>query len=231
MTNSVKEVKKDAFSYCSNLKTVYFAGSQKDWLTMAIDTTNTYLLNANVIYTTPKPVTGIRLNKTALELSPGDVEKLTASFTPADATNTTAVWTSSNESVATVYRGTVTAVGDGTAVITATSNDGGKTASCTVTVVTKVMPLTSTTVKQLNSTYKFSIHSERGLDANDIISVVVFDKNGVLRIRNFSRGFDGDTDGDISVPITSGVSYAKVFVWDKDMRPQGIVETVPMQGI
>lgn len=56
-------------------------------------------------------------------------------FTPADATDQTVTWESSNKAVATVSRtGEVTAIGLGTATITATSNDGGYQATITVTV-------------------------------------------------------------------------------------------------
>ena len=80
------------------------------------------------------PVTGVTLNKTSTSLYVGDTETLTATVEPSDATNKTVTWTSSNPSVATVENGVVTALARGTAVITATTADGGKTASCTVTV-------------------------------------------------------------------------------------------------
>lgn len=44
------------------------------------------------------------------------------------------IWTSSNLNVATVNNGVITAVGVGTAIITATTLDGNKSASCSVTV-------------------------------------------------------------------------------------------------
>ena len=74
------------------------------------------------------------LSETALTLEPGATATLTATITPQDATNTKVLWSSSDESIATVLDGNVQAVAEGTAVITATSEDGGKTASCTVTV-------------------------------------------------------------------------------------------------
>jgi hypothetical protein len=79
-------------------------------------------------------VTGVTLDKTALELEQGDIEELTATVQPADATNKAVSWSSSNQSVATVHDGVVTAVAAGTATITVTTQNGGKTATCAVTV-------------------------------------------------------------------------------------------------
>lgn len=83
---------------------------------------------------TDVPVESVSLDKTELKLAKGGNAKLTATVNPADATDKTVTWTTSDNKVATVAAdGTVTAVGEGTAVITATA--GGKTAQCTVTVV------------------------------------------------------------------------------------------------
>ena len=80
----------------------------------------------------PVSVTAITLDKTTLALQQGDSGKLTASVTPANATETL-TWSSSNTSVATVTAdGTVTAGTPGTAVITAAAS--GVKATCTVTV-------------------------------------------------------------------------------------------------
>ena len=81
------------------------------------------------------PVTGISLNKTTLSLASGDSETLYATITPSNATDQTVSWTSSNTSVATVSStGLVTAKTVGNATITATTTDGGKKATCSVTV-------------------------------------------------------------------------------------------------
>ena len=80
------------------------------------------------------PVTGVTLNKTSTSLYVGGTETLTATVAPDNATDKTVTWTSSNPSVATVENGVVTAVSAGTATITVTTDDGGKTATCTVTV-------------------------------------------------------------------------------------------------
>lgn len=82
-------------------------------------------------------VTGVSLDKTSAELEVGDTLKLTATIEPADATNQNVSWSSSNVEVATVENGTVTAKAVGTAVITVKTADGGKEATCTITVKEK----------------------------------------------------------------------------------------------
>ena len=65
---------------------------------------------------------------------------MTATITPADATNKSVTWCSSDESVATVSDdGVVTAVGDGTAEITVRTSDGGYCATCTISTIVESM--------------------------------------------------------------------------------------------
>ncbi len=81
------------------------------------------------------PVTGVTVTPATLALTAGESDTLTANVAPDNATNKTVNWTSSNPAVATVdANGMVTAIAEGTATITATTEDGGKTATCTVTV-------------------------------------------------------------------------------------------------
>ena len=80
------------------------------------------------------PVTGVSLNKSSLTLTEGDSETLTATVSPNNATDKTITWSTSNSSFATVSDGKVTAVAEGSATITVTTTDGGKTATCNVTV-------------------------------------------------------------------------------------------------
>lgn len=88
---------------------------------------------ANVTVGTPTvAVTGITLDKTAVNLKIGGTETLNATVTPDGATDTV-TWTSDNEAVATVADGVVTAVAAGNATITAQA--GEHTATCAVTVV------------------------------------------------------------------------------------------------
>ena len=83
----------------------------------------------------PVKVTGVTLDKETLVFTMGDApQTLTATVLPDKATNKKVTWTSSKPEVATVADGTVTAVGVGDAKITVTTEDEGKTATCTVTV-------------------------------------------------------------------------------------------------
>jgi len=84
-----------------------------------------------------KNVTGVTLDKDTLTLTVGETETLIATVLPNDATNQAVTWASSNQTVATVLNGKVTAVKAGTATITVTTAEGGFTATCAVTVIPK----------------------------------------------------------------------------------------------
>lgn len=80
-------------------------------------------------------VESVSLNKTELSLAVGAEETLTATVLPANADNKAVTWSSSDTAVATVdANGKVKAIAVGEAVITVTTADGGKTATCAVTV-------------------------------------------------------------------------------------------------
>ena len=89
------------------------------------------------------PVEDISLDKTSQEMTEGDEFTLTATVKPDNATNKNVTWNSSDPSVATVDNGKVIAKKAGTATITVKTDDGGKTASCVVTVNAKVYPVES----------------------------------------------------------------------------------------
>lgn len=81
-------------------------------------------------------VTGIEVTPASVELKPGDTQVLKVSVLPENATDRTYTWSSSDESVATVADDIVTAVADGSAVITAVTADGDHKASVIVKVAT-----------------------------------------------------------------------------------------------
>lgn len=79
-------------------------------------------------------VTGVTLGKSTLDIGVNKTTTLDHFITPTDATNKGVSWSSSNPSVVTVNNGEVTSVAGGTATITVKTDDGGFTATCTVTV-------------------------------------------------------------------------------------------------
>lgn len=87
------------------------------------------------------PATGVTLNKTNASMEVGNSLKLTATITPANATFKNIIWVSSDEDVAEVSNGTVTAVGPGNATITAISGDGAARAKCTIVVSYQTLTL------------------------------------------------------------------------------------------
>ena len=90
------------------------------------------------------PVTEISLDKEKLDMTEGDTETLTATVKPDNATVKTVTWKSSDETIAKVVDGVVTAVKAGSVVITATAGD--KSATCEVFVSKKVIPVTKVTI-------------------------------------------------------------------------------------
>lgn len=80
-------------------------------------------------------MTGVELSQKTMALSVGGSKSLTATVKPEDATNKSVSWASDKDGVAAVDQaGKVTAKAVGSAKITVTTGDGGKTATCTVTV-------------------------------------------------------------------------------------------------
>lgn len=77
----------------------------------------------------------IELSEDEIGLYPGDKKQVAATVGPEELEDKSVVWTSGDPAVATVDGdGNITAVAEGTATITATTNVGGKTAVCAVTV-------------------------------------------------------------------------------------------------
>jgi len=80
-------------------------------------------------------VTSVVLNQTNITLPVGEKATLKATVYPKEAFNTNISWASDNNKVATVENGVVTAVAEGVAIITVTTEDGYHTARCSVTVI------------------------------------------------------------------------------------------------
>ena len=88
-----------------------------------------------VIYQEPRPVETVSIENLTLYLGGTEQKRLIPTFTPSVIRNEAVKWSSAAESVATIdEHGVVRAVSPGTAVITVTTIDGGKTGTSTVTV-------------------------------------------------------------------------------------------------
>lgn len=106
------------------------------------------------------PVTSITISGEAeREMMSGDIAALSVSVLPTNATDSTVVWTSTDESVVSVNQNnTIMAKAEGTAVITATAKDGfGASASIKVTVKEKTYQVTVTngTIENGKTQYKY----------------------------------------------------------------------------
>ncbi len=80
-------------------------------------------------------VTGVTLNRDELNMQVGGAtQTLVATIAPTTATNQNVTWATDDPGVATVENGVVTAIGEGIAHITVTTQDGSFTDQCTVNV-------------------------------------------------------------------------------------------------
>ena len=135
-------------------------------------------------------VTGISLNKTTLKLGIAKTETLVATIEPEDACNKKIIWSSGDDTIATVdENGKVTAIAEGEAIITATTEDGGFTAQCTVTVAVIYVTNVSTDRTSVNPakdwvvSLKAIITPEDATNKNvtwfsDDTSIATVDENG-----------------------------------------------------
>src|SRR5665648_626259 len=97
----------------------------------------------------PVAVTGVTLDQTSMTLTVGEATgTLVATVAPATTANKSVTWSSSAPEVAAVVDGVVTPIAEGTAIITATTVDGGLTATCELTVVPVVVAVTGVTLDQ-----------------------------------------------------------------------------------
>lgn len=129
------------------------------------------------------PVTGITLDKTELTLEEGEMEVLKATVEPLGASDPTVIWASSDETVAVVSGGVVKGLSSGTATITATTQDGGFTASCTVTV----------TAPNAGYTVKMPTDTTAAIGGTVQIPVVISNEDGKTGYNAFDISFTYDT--------------------------------------
>ena len=139
-------------------------------------------------------VESISLDKTELDMITGDRVTLNATVLPSDAKDKSVTWSSSDESIVAVNKnGRVTAVSAGKATITATTADGGLTATCVINVTQKVVSVTGVSLdvdsvefrvgetKQLTATVLPSNASNKDVIwSSTSEAVVTVDENGLI---------------------------------------------------
>ena len=113
--------------------------------TITATTSDETNLAASCVIIVTNPVISVTLDKTSAELMVGQQLTITASCIPSNADNTTITWSSSDNTVATVVNGVVTAKKLGNVIITASSANG-LDAKCTINVVPT--PITSLSLSE-----------------------------------------------------------------------------------
>lgn len=164
-----------------------------------IDDIQIYTASPYAEYIAPVAVTGVTVSPSALELTRGNSNKLTATVAPNDATNKTVSWSSSNEAIATVDSdGTVHAVSAGNATITATTEDGGFTSSCSLTVNNPASIYPEGTFMATVSGYKLTIAI--GNETNGLVAVKVSSQEASatgISYNSSTRAFTITTTGSV----------------------------------
>ena len=109
-------------------------------ITLSNDNINSKTVNVTIVNTDEEPirptdisVTGITLSKETSTLTVGNSETLTYNITPSNATNKEVNWSCNNDNC-TVVDGLVTAIKEGSSVITVTTVDGNYSDSCNITI-------------------------------------------------------------------------------------------------
>ena len=177
-----------------------------------------------VTVTEPEPdiiaVTGVSLGDTSIELFVGESQSLTATVSPADATNKNVTWRSSDETVVTVSKGTVTAQGAGTAAVTVITEDGGKTAECTVTVKEKPAVLS-----RLEVSGDEALETIQGMpvDLSGLVVTAVYSSGERSVVTDFTvSGFDPDMLGTQTITVSYGGLTADVNITVKASSVTGV---------
>lgn len=139
-------------------------------------------------------VSKIALNKTSTMILADYSEQLEETITPSNATNQNIIWSSSNNSVASVdSSGKVTAISNGSAVITVTSVDGNKTASCTCIVSDTDISVESVSLNKESTTIEIKKSEQLYASVSPVLaknkavtwtssdtSIAVVDNNGTI---------------------------------------------------
>ena len=154
----------------------------------------------------------VSLNKTHLVLyEKGTSETLTSTVLPDNSGNKSVIWASNNTDVATVSNGIVTPISAGTATITVTTVDGGKTATCTVTVLSSKLYTETSVTKDENYIFDIQVFNP---PVNAILILVTYSSTGkLIEVKQVPIGSD-TTSVPLMMGKSLGATYAKIMIWD-----------------
>jgi len=155
------------------------------------------------------PVTGITIEKSATEIMVPRKELLYVDITPSNASNKKVIWTSSASNVASVDPwGEVTALSEGTAIMTVTTEDGGFTASCVVTVISNIaISVTGVTMEvrelAIATAQKFALSASVTPADADIQTVAWSSSNPDVALINADGVVEGLKAGTATITVTT----------------------------
>lgn len=190
------------------------------------------------VYVNKKDVaaTGIHLNPTTLTLPIGQTFTLTATVMPENATNKTVSWTSSNENIATVKNGVVTAKKVGTTRITA-KNSKGHTVSANVTVPNEIASLpseeqTSASKPTITFTKVTGKEGENGWYTTGVALKISVNAPAGLDSLQYCIRIDGKNctpnikiNNGTTVPVNIEKSPFQIYVIAKDLKGNQVSKT------
>ena len=157
------------------------------------------------------PVTGVTLNKNSTTISVGGAETLAATIIPSDATNKNVSWSSSNQAVAMVSsNGVIIGVSVGSATITVTTQDGERTATCSVIVANAntVIPVTGVTLNKQSTTI--------GIGGTETLTAIISPSNATSKdvIWGSSNQSVATVSGGLVTGVSAGTANITVMTFD-----------------
>lgn len=170
-------------------------------------------------------VTGVTLNAESGTLTEGESVTLDATVLPSNATNKKITWKSSNNSVSTVSNGVVSAISEGTATITATTEDGGFTDNYVLTVEAKETEIKVTIIGNSAQSATYENNTLEFGELNQTFAGVIFDgaTEVSIPVTEIVNGTDSPTTAfgwfcarDGEVYHAFGMAGGDIETWDFD---------------
>lgn len=194
-----------------------------DWSSQGVDGTlkevaniPLYVDNVLVYGSTPTPaqvvpVTGVSVTPATGSLNINTTLQFTATVAPSNATNKSVSWSSSAPAIATVSStGLVTGLAQGTATITATTADGGFTASTAITVTNVVVPKQYTLTTAVTGSGSITLSPAGGTYPEGTqVTITAIPANG-YQFSNWS-GTISDTNNPVTVTVNANISITANF--------------------